>query len=70
MIVLHWLNGDDKKQVFVRRRVEELHKLVDMDCWYYVESKPNPANILSRGIRFFELLTMIYALKDINNCIR
>ena len=57
IIVLHWLNSDGKKQeVFVRRRVEEVHKFVDVDCWYHVESKLNPADILSRGLRFSELI--------------
>ena len=33
MIVLQCLNGDGKKkEVFVRRTVEEVHKLVDVDC--------------------------------------
>ena len=53
MIVLHWLNGDGKKQkVSVRRKVEE----VAVDCWYHVKSKLNPADILSRGLRFSELI--------------
>ena len=35
MIILRGLNSDGKKQkVFVRRMVEEFHKLVDVDCWY------------------------------------
>ena len=51
------LNDDCKKQeVFVRRKVEEIHKLIDVDCWYHVESKLVPPAILSRGLWFFELI--------------
>ena len=57
MIVLHWFNGDGKNQeVFAKRRVEEVHKLVDVDCWYHVESKLNPADILFKGFRFSEFV--------------
>ena len=57
MIVLHWFNGDGKKQeVFVRRTVEEVQKLVDVGCWYHVQSKLNPADILSKGFRFSNLV--------------
>ena len=51
MTVLQWLNGDGKKQeVFVRRRFEEVHKLVDVYFWYNLESKLNLTDILSRGL--------------------
>ena len=56
MIVLHWINGNGKKQdVFVRRRIDEVRKLVGVDCWYHVESKLNPADLLSRGLLFSEI---------------
>ena len=56
MIVLHWFNVDGKKQgVFVKRRVEDVHKLVAVDCWYYVKTKLYPADILSRDLRYSEL---------------
>ena len=65
MIGLHLFNGDGKKQeVFVRKRVEEVHKLVDVDWWYHVESKLNPTDILSRGLRFSEVIDDDYGLKD------
>ena len=53
MIVLHWLNDDGKKQeVFFRRSIEEVHKLVNVDCWYHVEWQLSPADILYRSLRF------------------
>ena len=33
-----------------------MRKLVDVDCWYHVESKLNPADILFKGFRFTELV--------------
>ena len=33
-----------------------MHKLVDVDCWYHAESKFNPADILSGGLRFSKLI--------------
>ena len=62
--VLHWFNGDGKKQeVFDRRMTEEVHKLVDVDCWYHLESKLNPADILGASDSP-NLVTMIYGLKE------
>ena len=41
---------------FVRRSVDEFHKLFGVDCWHYVESKLDPADSLSRSLVFFEIL--------------
>ena len=44
-------------------RVEDVHKLGEMDCWYHVESKLNPADILSRGLRFSKLIDSVLWFK-------
>ena len=51
-IVLHWrlMTIAKSKRFFVRRRVEEIHKLIDVDCWYHLESKLVPPAILSKGL--------------------
>ena len=50
MVALHWISSEKKiNDGFVRRRVEKVRSLVPVDKWYHVESRFNPADILSRG---------------------
>ena len=42
--------------MFVQRRVEQIRSLVGLDCWFYVRSKLNPADLLSRGLLFSQLV--------------
>ncbi|XP_057302743.1 uncharacterized protein LOC130636909 [Hydractinia symbiolongicarpus] len=47
-IVLYWIKNVNKKyEVVVERRVGIIRDLVSLDSWFHVESKANPADILS-----------------------
>ncbi|XP_064621909.1 uncharacterized protein LOC135484415 [Lineus longissimus] len=52
-IVLHWITSDKKLPVFVQNRVNELRKFPGE--FRYVQSKDNPADLLTRGITAQEL---------------
>jgi len=50
-ITLCWIDSSPKKwQIFVANRVEKIQNFTKNCYWDYVESKLNPADILSRGI--------------------
>ena len=56
-ITLSWIKGDPERWVtFVRNRVKEIHKLTPPDCWHYVPSAKNPADLLTRGISAQDLV--------------
>ncbi|XP_057302253.1 uncharacterized protein LOC130636526 [Hydractinia symbiolongicarpus] len=56
-IVLYWIKNVNKKyEVVVERRVGIIRDLVSPDSWFHVESKANPADILSRGCLVSELV--------------
>ena len=42
--------------MFVQRRVEQIRSLVGLDSWFYVRSKLNPADLLSRGLLLSQLV--------------
>lgn len=56
-IVLHWIRSSSRKfKTFEANRISQIQELSDTDHWNHVESKQNPADILSRGTQPNELL--------------
>lgn len=56
MISLAWIQGDlSRWKQFVANRVSEIQNLTDVNNWYHVKSKQNPADLLSRGVTPKEL---------------
>lgn len=50
MIVLHYIKSEaNLYQVFVANRISQIQQLSDKSQWYHVESKQNPADLVSRG---------------------
>lgn len=61
MIVLHYLNSNANSwQVFVANRVSKIQTLSDIGAWYHVESKENPADIISRGASPQQINSTLY----------
>jgi hypothetical protein len=55
-IVLHWIRSPAQRwQIFVGNRVQKIQDLNNNFIWDYVQSKSNPADILSRGLQPIEL---------------
>ena len=55
-VVLGYLNNESKRfHVFVANRVQEIQDCTDKKQWRYIESKQNPADEASRGMRAKEL---------------
>lgn len=56
MVVLAWLQSQPSRwQVFVGNRVSEIVQRIDNDRWRHVQSRYNPADLASRGVRASEL---------------
>ena len=52
MDVLYWIRGCSRNfKPFVSNRVGEIQRQTNPDCWRYVNTKENPADLLSRGVR-------------------
>lgn len=52
-VVLSWIKAPAEKwQPIVRNRVATIQELVPPECWSYVSTNDNPADILSRGRDF------------------
>ena len=50
-IVLGWLHrSPNLLKTFVGNRVSEISSLTDINCWYHIRTKQNPADLLTRGI--------------------
>lgn len=50
-IVLSWLNSEPNRwKVFVANRVAEIQRLTEHCEWRHIDSKNNPADIVSRGV--------------------
>lgn len=57
MIVLCWLNGPPNKwKTFVANRVSEIQQLTNIAQWHHVQSKLNPADLISRGVSVNEFV--------------
>lgn len=55
-IVLAWLNTPPNQlKTFVQNRVVEINELTTNACWFHVQGKNNPADLLSRGLYLNEL---------------
>ena len=52
MNVLYWIRGKGKQyRPFVANRIGEIQRQSNPEQWHYVESKENPADLCSRGLR-------------------
>ena len=57
MDVLYWIRGRGNQfRPFVANRVGEIQRLTNPEQWQYVESKENPADICSRGMKAHSLM--------------
>ncbi len=55
-VTLYWIRGRDKEwKPFVQNRVNEIRKLLPVDCWRHCPGKDNPADLPSRGVAPLEL---------------
>ena len=55
-VALFWITRMDREwKPFVQNRVNEIHKLLPVDCWSHCSGKENPADIPSRGMMPLEL---------------
>lgn len=53
---LYWLRKDPANlKVYVSNRVASIQRNTDLKCWHYVNTKDNPADLLSRGVKPSEL---------------
>lgn len=49
---LHWLRKDPANlKVYVSNRVASIQRNTDLKCWRYVNTKHNPADLISRGVK-------------------
>lgn len=49
---LYWLRKDPSSlKVFIANRVASIQRNTDLKCWKYVNTKDNPADLLSRGVK-------------------
>lgn len=56
-IVLHWIHATPHKyKTFVANRIASIQELSEPTNWHHVESKNNPADLVSRGVSASELL--------------
>lgn len=50
-IVLCWIKKNPKDlQVFVANRISQIQQSSNVENWYYVNTKENPADLASRGV--------------------
>ena len=55
-VALFWIQGFGKEwKPFVKNRVNEIRKLLPIDCWNHCSRKDNPVDIPSRGLAPLEL---------------
>ena len=56
-VTFYWIKGTGRDwKPFVQNRVQEIRKLVPVNCWSHCSGKENPADIPSRGLTPLELL--------------
>ena len=54
-IVLHWLRGEKRNNVFVAHCVTEILAVTGVDSWRFCPTGDNPADLLTRGITSSQL---------------
>ncbi|KAK9744227.1 hypothetical protein QE152_g7950 [Popillia japonica] len=55
-VTLSWIRACPKRwKTFVANRVSEIQRLTNIEDWYHVRSKENPADIVSRGMSVEDL---------------
>ncbi|GFY46040.1 uncharacterized protein TNIN_17911, partial [Trichonephila inaurata madagascariensis] len=55
-IVFFWIKGSpDKFKVFIKNRIQEIHKLSNPSEWFHCPGKENPGDLISRGLSVAEL---------------
>jgi len=55
-ITIAWISGQPHQwKTFVANRIAEIHELTNQAKWRHIESKHNPADIISRGLNPAEL---------------
>lgn len=58
MVVLGWINAQSNcLKTYVSNRVNQILELTDASQWNYVNTKDNPADVISRGISARALIT-------------
>lgn len=58
-VVISWINSDiSKLKTFVANRVGEILETTKAESWRYVNTKSNPADLISRGVDAGKLLKM------------
>lgn len=56
-ITLYWIRKPPASlKTFVANRVKSIQENSDLKCWHYVNTKQNPADLLSRGAKPSELV--------------
>ena len=56
VVTLYWIQGIEKQwKPFVQNRVNEIRKLLPLNCWNHCSGKDNPAGVPSRGLTPLEL---------------
>lgn len=56
-VVLGYINNEARRfHVFVSNRVQTIREITDPGQWFYVDTKENPADHASRGLRVSELV--------------
>ena len=56
MVALHWISDHKSQSAFVRRRVDSIRSVCSPHHWFHIDSKLNPADILSRGVSLSHLV--------------
>ena len=55
-VALYWIKGIRREwKPFVQHRVDEIRKLIPVECWEHCAGRNNPADIPSRGLTPLEL---------------
>ncbi|XP_041470151.1 uncharacterized protein LOC121419759 [Lytechinus variegatus] len=50
MIVLHYIRSEDRRfKVFVSNRLATIHQVTELSQWRHIDTKVNPADVVSRG---------------------
>ena len=55
-IVLNWVIHNKSKDLFVKNRIKQIHDISEVNKFRFVDSKSNPADLISRGVTASALL--------------